>query len=160
MAGPSAACGLQQLGGLPEPVTPNAYEQSIRYRNDNYDAECFGFQKDGQDLGKEEKENFRKGWTASGINDKIVFRIEGTGIAVQYRKSIHKPAPVARVTVDGDEENAHVLDGNFEEDWGDCLYIDTVAEHLENKLHTVEITVVESKGVVVPFYLVSVIGSQ
>ncbi len=143
-------------GGLPEAVTPNAYEQSVRYQNDNCDAECFGFEKDAENGNG----NFRKGWTADKINDRIVFNIKGTELAVQYRKSIHKPAPVARVTVDGDEENAHILDGNFDEDWGDCLYIDTIAERLENKLHTIEITVVESKEAVVPFYLVSVIGSQ
>ncbi len=142
--------------GLPAAVTPNAYEQSVRYQNDNCEAACFGFEKD---TGKGDG-NFRKGWTASEINDRIVFNIKGTEIAVQYRKSIHKPAPVARVTVDGDEENARILDGNFDEDWGDCLYIDTIAERLENKLHTVEITVVESKEAAVPFYLVSVIGSQ
>lgn len=146
--------------GLPDPITPNAYEKSIRYQNDNYEAECYGFEKDLEGSATRDEKNFQKGWTASGINDKIVFTIEGTQIAVQYRKSIHKPAPIARVTVDGDEGNAHILDGNFDEDWGDCLYIDTIAERLEDKLHTVEITIVEGGEVAVPFYLVSVIGSQ
>lgn len=32
--------------------------------------------------------------------------MEETGIAVQYRKSVRLPAPVAEVIVDGDEEHA------------------------------------------------------
>lgn len=147
-------------GGLPEPVTRNRYENSMRYRNDNCAPKCNGFTKDSK---KNEKNShiFQKGWIASGINDKIVFEIEGTIIAVQYRKSIRKPAPVARVTIDGKKEISFLLDGNFDEDWGDCLYIDTVAENLENTVHYVEITIVEnSNNPAVPFYLVSVIGSR
>lgn len=147
-------------GGLPEPVTKNRYENSMRYRNDNCAPKCNGFTKDSK---KNEKNShiFQKGWIASGINDKIVFEIEGTIIAVQYRKSIRKPAPVARVTIDGKKEISFLLDGNFDEDWGDCLYIDTVAENLENTVHYVEITIVEnSNNPAVPFYLVSVIGSR
>lgn len=152
--------GEDRGGELPVPVTPNAYENSVRYQNDTYEAECLGFEKEVKNGTENDERNFRKGWTASNINDKIVFKIKGTGIAVQYRKSVRKPAPVARVMVDGREGDARILDGNFDEDWGDCLYIDTVAERLENKIHTVEITIVESKEVAVPFYLVSVIGSQ
>lgn len=143
-----------------KPLTENTYEQSVRYQNYNYPAKCDGFKPDTK---RNEKitDFFRNGWTASSINDRIVIEIEGTGVAVQYRKSIHKPAPVARVTIDGDIRNSVLLDGNFDEDWGDCLYIDTVAEHLRDTVHTVEITIVESNGeVAVPFYLVSVIGSK
>lgn len=146
--------------GLPEPVTRNRYENSMRYRNDNCAPKCNGFTKDSK---KNEKNShiFQKGWIASGINDRIVFEIEGTTIAVQYRKSIRKPAPVARVVIDGKKETSFLLDGNFDEDWGDCLYIDTVAENLENTAHSVEITIVENgKNPAVPFYLVSVIGSR
>lgn len=104
---------------------------------------------------------FRQGFTARNLGDRITFRIEGTGVAVQYRKSVQKPAPIARVVVDGCQENAVLLDANFQEDWGDCLYIDTVLFHGERKLHQVEITIVEAhENDAVPFYLVSVIGSQ
>lgn len=79
---------------------------------------------------------------------------------MQYRKSVKHPACVAKVVLDGDEANAMVLDGNFEETWGDCLYITTVARHIEDKKHTVEITVTDGDESMVPFYLVSVIGSN
>ena len=67
---------------------------------------------------------------------------------------------VAKVVLDGDEANAMVLDGNFDETWGDCLYITTVAKHIEDKAHSVEITITEGDESMVPFYLVSVIGSR
>ena len=79
---------------------------------------------------------------------------------MQYRKSVRHPACVAKVVLDNDEEGAVVLDGNFDETWGDCLYITTVAKHMEDKRHTVEITVTEGDETMVPFYLVSVIGSR
>ena len=144
---------------FPEPITPNNFENSVRYQNANSEAESFGFEADKQ---KQEniREIFRNGWTAEHKNDKIVLHIEGTSIAVQYRKSVKKPTPIAEVVIDGMEENAVTLDGNFDEDWGDCLYITTAATGLEHKKHTVEIRIVEDHtDDVVPFYLVSVIGA-
>ena len=53
-----------------------------------------------------------------------------------------------------------LLDGNFRETWGDCLYLDTVAEGLEPGTHTVKVEIAEAhEDDAVPFYLVSVIGS-
>ena len=144
---------------FPKPLTPNGFENSVRFQNYNAKAECTGFEAD-----KREQENireiFRNGWTAGGKNDKITLSIEGTSIAVQYRKSVQKPTPVAVAVIDGDEENAITLDGNFEEDWGDCLYLTKAVMGLEHKVHQVEIRIVETHtDDIVPFYLVSVIGS-
>lgn len=146
--------------GLPSPLTENAYENSIRYQSHNSTPLLQGFEAD-----KEPQTGildiFRKGWTAWKEGDKITFTINCTGIAVQYRKSVKQPTPIARVVVDGNEKEAMELDGNFKEDWGDCLYIDTVRRHMEKGEHTVEITVTQAhENDVVPFYLVSVIGSE
>ena len=63
--------------------------------------------------------------------------------------------------MDDDEKGAVLLDANFQEDWGDCLYIDNALVHGTQKFHKVEISIVEAhENDVVPFYLVSVIGSQ
>ena len=105
-------------------------------------------------------EIFRRGFIGTKKGDSIRFEIEGTGIAVQYRKSVKHPACVAKVVLDGDEASAMTLDGNFDETWGDCLYITTVAKHIEDKKHSVEITITEGDETMVPFYLVSVIGSK
>lgn len=145
---------------MPAPITVNAYENSVRYQNHNSAPETFGFVADMQPQ-ENIREIFRKGWTASHQGDKIRFSIDCTGVAVQYRKSIQKPTPIAKVVVDGREDTAVILDGNFQEDWGDCLYIDTVTRHMELQKHIVEISIIEAHETdVVPFYLVSVIGSK
>lgn len=141
---------------LPAPVTANQYENSIRYQCQNCDAKLQGFLPDESKNGT----NFVNGWTATRQNDKITLNVKGSGIAVQYRKTIHRPTPVARVVVDGNMKNARVLDGNFEENWGDCLYMETVCRNIEDKIHTVEIEIMETHpDDQVPFYLLSVIGS-
>lgn len=144
---------------FPKPFTPNGFENSTRFQNANAEAESFGFLADDR---KQEniREIFRNGWTAEHKNDKIILYVEGTSIAVQYRKSVKKPTPIAKAVIDDANESTVVLDGNFEEDWGDCLYITTVATGLEKCRHKVEITIVEEhEDDVVPFYLVSVIGA-
>lgn len=144
---------------LPAPLTLNQYENSKRYQNVNSNPACSGFEADHTPQ-ERITQMFRKGYTAWKQGDKIRFQVEGTCISVQYRKSVRKPAPIARVTVDGDVRNAVILDANFQEDWGDCLFIDNVLIHGENKKHFVEIEIVESHdNDAVPFYLVSVIGS-
>ena len=144
---------------LPAPITANAYQNSVRYQNYNSAPERKGFVADDSKQWHI-TDIFKKGFIGAKKGDSIRFEIEGTGIAVQYRKSVKHPACVAKVVLDGDEAKAQVLDGNFDETWGDCLYITTVAKHIENKVHTVDITVTEGDETMVPFYLVSVIGSK
>jgi len=144
---------------LPAPITANAYQKSVRYQVYNSTPELKGFVADTEEQ-KYIWEIFKRGFIGKKAGDAIRFEIEGTGIAVQYRKSVKHSACVAKVVLDGDEANAMVLDGNFDETWGDCLYITTVAKHIEDKVHTVEITITEGDESMVPFYLVSVIGSK
>ncbi|WP_330584828.1 SGNH/GDSL hydrolase family protein [Parablautia muri] len=148
-----------EAGALPVPITANAYENAIRYQNDNFTPQLNGFE---ADLSPQNgiADIFKKGWCAFREGDKVRFEVDGTEIAVQYRKSVHKPAPVAKAVVDGKEDDAVILDGNFEEDWGDCLYIDTVGRHMETGKHTVELAIIKAhEDDAVPFYLVSVIVS-
>ena len=144
---------------LPKPITANAYQNSVRYQVYNSAPVLKGFTADTEEQWHI-TDIFKRGFIGKKAGDAITFEIEGTGIAVQYRKSVKHPACVAKVVLDGDEANALVLDGNFDETWGDCLYITTVAKHIEDKKHTVEITVTEGDETMVPFYLVSVIGSR
>jgi hypothetical protein len=79
-------------------------------------------------------------------------------LAVQYRKGIHHPACVARLTLDGTK--TLILDGNFQEDWGDCLYLDDVLHDTVPGHHTLDIEVTEdADGKALPFYLMSLIVS-
>ncbi len=145
---------------FPLPITANAYQNSIRYQNNNSAPQVSGFTADLEPQ-NDIREIFRTGWTAGCMGDKISFLIDCTGVAVQYRKSVKKPTPIAKVVVDDKEDQAVILDGNFQEDWGDCLYIDTITRHMEPGKHKVEISIVETHDDdVVPFYLVSVIGSN
>ncbi|MGN0294287.1 MAG: hypothetical protein ACI4D3_09825 [Lachnospiraceae bacterium] len=59
-----------------------------------------------------------------------------------------------------------ILDGNFDEDWGDCLALEVLLHHGVYKKHTVELTVLphEKENVqadmqsgITPFYLMSLI---
>lgn len=142
---------------MPEPLTVNAYEHVRRFQNHNSAPACEGFSADVA-LKKYVNDMFRRGWTAKDQGAKICFEVEGTEIAVQYRKSVKQPAPVAIAVVDGDEERAVTLDANFEETWGDSLHMDTLAYHMAPGLHKVEIRITQThENDAVPFYLVSVI---
>lgn len=144
---------------MPAPFTQNAYEDARRYQNHNSKPVSEGFTTD-QTQKKYVNDLFYRGWTASEKGAKICFQVEGTEIAVQYRKSVRQPAPIAVAVVDGDEKNAVTLDANFEETWGDCLFIETLAHHIEAGTHQVEIRLKEThEDDAVPFYLVSVITS-
>lgn len=143
-----------------EPLTANAYQYSVRYRNDNASPVMAGFIPDNEPQ-QGITDIFKKGWTASEKGASIVFEVEGSCIGVQYRKTIQLPAPVAELILDGEEARPHILDANFGETWGDKLQLDTVLEHGENRKHRVEIRLIEThEADKLPFYLVSVIGSK
>ena len=145
---------------LVEPITANQYENSVRYQNYNTVTVSDGFVADPNPQ-RVVADTFHHGWMAEKMGDSIKFLIKGTGIAIQYRKSVAQPAPVAVAIIDGDEENAITLDANFDETWGDCLYLQTALFHGDDKEHTVEIKLEKvTEDNVVPFYLVSVIGSN
>lgn len=149
-----------EKGRLPEPITPNTYEHAFRYQNKDIEPEMEGFEAD-LSVQNGIRDVFKGGFTAWHKGDKICFELLCTGIAVQYRKSVQRPAPIARVVVDEKESEAVILDGSFEEDWGDCLYIDTITRNMKKEKHKVEIEIIEEhEDDAVPFYLVSVIGSD
>ncbi len=142
---------------LPAPLTLNRYETARRFRNDNVNAVySSGFLAD-QAKQIAITDTFRKGWTAGTKGDEIRFRIEGRCIALQYRRTIHGLAPKAIAFVDGDEKQAVLLDGNFDEDWGDCLAMQILLEDSQTESHTVTVRIVEADAVELPFYLASLI---
>lgn len=149
---------------LRKPITANGYENSRRLQNRNYKAKLEGFAEDHTP-----QENilqmFRYGYTAWNKGDRISFEAECSSISVQFRKSVNKPTPIARVVVDHNFAGAKVLDGNFDEDWGDCLYTLQVMDHGELCAHHIEIEIIQDHSEeavkdVVPFYLVSVIAAN
>lgn len=143
---------------LPAPLTENAYEHSRLIQIQDNEAILDGFLVDPIEK-KGMLDIFKNGWTAAHTNDKISFEIECSCLAVQYRKSVQQPVPKAKAVIDGDEAHAVILDGNFTEDWGDCLYLEPLLHHAEKKVHRIEITVTDANDIVRPFYLVSLIVS-
>lgn len=143
---------------LPAPLTENAYEYSRLIQIQDNEAILDGFLVDPIEK-KGMLDIFKNGWTAAHTNDKISFEIECSCLAVQYRKSVQQPVPKAKAVIDGDEAHAVILDGNFTEDWGDCLYLEPLLHHAEKKVHRIEITITDAKDIVRPFYLVSLIVS-
>ncbi len=143
---------------LPAPLTENTYEKAKRFRNDELvPVSCEGFTRDETPQSCV-ADCFKKGWSAAKVNDRIVFEVEADSIAIQYRKTVRRPAPVAKAIIDGDEKNAVVLDANFDEEWGDCLYLETVMEHGTRGRHTVEIRIMDThENAQEVFYLVSLI---
>lgn len=111
-----------------KPVTVNAMEHLRRIQYRSRQVVCSGFK---PDYSKKRGiwDLFRHGWTASKVGDSIRLEFTGSELAVQYRKTINRPAPVAIAVIDGDEEHPVVLDANFDEDWGDSLHIDTLLYH-------------------------------
>lgn len=142
---------------IPSPMTANAYEDAKRLTIREISPKLNGFRAD-----TEEKmghlDHFKNGWIGREAGDSMQIELEASCIAVQYRKTIHKPARRARLILDGDESNAYLLDGNFEEDWGDCLYLEPILHHGEKKKHTIKIEILpDEKKEATPFYLMSFI---
>lgn len=141
-----------------QPLTQNAYERSRRHQNDNCTPVLRGFAADTTEQ-EEITDIFKKGWTAREKGDAIFFEVRGSGISVQYRRTIQLPAPAAVLILDGDEDRPFRLDANFDETWGDKLELLTILEHGEDRVHRVEIRLTETHpGDQLPFYLVSVIS--
>ena len=110
------------------PVTENAMEHMKRTQYRSKAVECNGFKPD-HSVKADLRDIFKHGWKASAKGDSIKYTFTGSELAVQYRKTIHRPAPVAEAIIDGDEKHPVILDANFDQDWGDHLYIGTLLYH-------------------------------
>lgn len=143
-----------------QPMTRNRYENSRRFRNQNLVADtCRGFSEDRAPQGHM-TDIFKCGWEAWEEGAYLEFTMTGSALAVQYRRTINKPAPAAKVIVDGDEAGAVLLDGEFDETWGDLLALTTIFEREERAEHHVRIEVCRThEKDVSGFYLVSVIAA-
>ena len=145
---------------MPQPLTRNRYENSVRYQSRNSRPVLAGFAADKEPQGNI-TDVFKRGWYANDKKSRITFQVEGKCVAVQYRKAVAGGAPIVKATIDHDEEHALILDGNFPGGWGNKLELTTLIEHDVVKKHVVELQVIkEGEGHRLPFYLVSLIVSQ
>lgn len=141
-----------------KPMSLNRYEYSRRLRNPQLTVDsCQGFTEDHAPQ-KHMTDIFKCGWEAWKEGSYMEFTMAGSVLAVQYRRTINKPAPAARVIVDGNEAGAVLLDGEFDETWGDLPALTTIFEKEAPGEHHVRIEVCrthekDASG----FYLISVI---
>lgn len=148
---------LEAEASLPVPMTVNAYENAKRLTIREISPKLSGFRADAEEKNGH-LDFFKNGWIGRKAGDRILFEIEASCIAIQYRKTINKPAFRAKLVLDGNAGQARILDGNFEEDWGDCLYLEPILHHGEKKRHIVEIEIIDDKlEEATPFYLLSLI---
>ena len=142
------------------PLTRNRYEHARRLRAaDITPAEISGFEADPAPQ-QGITDIFKRGWIAIGNGSEITFRFRASCIAIQYRRTIRGRAPKAQIWLDRagtQEEPCMILDGNFDETWGDCLALETILEAETEADHTLTLRLIDADGAVIPFYLVSLI---
>ena len=122
------AAAEEAEGPLPAPLGINAWENVKRLQNAGTDAVLKGFEKDTKEK-EYPADHFRGGWSGKKAGDEVIFKLNCSEISVQLRRTVKRPAPVALAVVDGDEDNAVMLDANFDQDWGDCLSVIPVMRH-------------------------------
>ncbi len=143
------------------PLTLNAFESARRLDNRDFMADLKGFTVDKAPQ-KGVSDCFKNGWLGKKMHDRIIFELNGeydcSGIAIQYEKTIKRPAPVVAVTLDGKDDEKVMIDAAFEETWGDLLDIKQLFLHEKKGSHKLEIEIVDDKGgEAVAFNLVSII---
>lgn len=125
------------------PLTENHYETSVRYQNYNIKADMRNFV-----MMDEAQEGitdcFKKGWRATAQTASIEFEVFGSEIAIQYRRFHDATSQRAAVILDG-QPTGIVLDGTFDEDWGDKLELTSVLIHGTKKKHTVKLIIDEAE---------------
>lgn len=141
----------------PSLVTQNRFEHAHRLQNYNCSPLLNGFVKDDT-VQTHIADNFKRGWMASNKGDSIKFKVECSSIGVQYRKTIHQPAPIAKLIIDQNEDAAITLDANFEKTWGDSLHLDFIQQFNLKQEHEIEIRITDvMENNQTPFYLVGLI---
>lgn len=142
---------------IPPPVTSNRFEHAKRLTIANLSPRLNGFRADSGEKGGH-LDFFKNGWMGSKLGDRLTAAISASCIAVQYRRTAHRPSPTARLVLDGDSEHPVLLDGCFDEDWGDCLFLKNILADQEPKEHLVEIEIIRTyETAQEPFYLLSFI---
>ena len=139
------------------PLTANQYEHAVRYNNLSCLPQMEGFESDTR-IPADITDCFAKGWTAKENGARITFSAECTELAIQYRRSLKK-APKAKVILDGVETEL-VLDGTFDETWGDQLALKPVLIHGQKAVHTMTLALQDCENAETDFMVVSFLLSR
>ena len=142
---------------IAEPLTANQYEHAVRYNNLSCLPQMEGFESDTR-IPADITDCFAKGWTAKEDGARITFSAECTELAVQYRRSLKK-APKAKVILDGEETDL-VLDGTFDETWGDQLALTPILTRGQKAVHTITLIVYDCESAETDFMVISFLLSR
>ncbi len=142
-------------------LTGNSYETLHRYNSTNSTPVLNGFRADERPI-ETVKIWERGGYLAEHTGDSIEYNINASTICVSFKRSLIKPAPIAKVFLDGAE--VAILDANFDEDWGNKLEIVPILEgsksdSADKPSHNIKVEIVDAPEGCVPFYLVAVYGN-
>ncbi len=143
---------------MPESMTQNRYESSVRLNNKNLVVKtAMNFVEDTS-VQEHITQIFKNGWEFSEEGAYLEVELEATCLSVQYRRTIQHPAPSMKVFLDGKEVT--VLNGEFDETWGDLIALTTIFENDKREKHHVrlELTNVHENDKL-PFYLVALLVS-
>lgn len=142
---------------IPEKISVCVGMTLTRYNNTNSSPVLKGFVADTREQNGI-TDVFKRGFTAKNVGDSITFEVTGGNISIQYKRTNTLGAPKAIAILDGKEEKAIALDGNFVNGWGDWIYMHNLLMNGDNAKHTVEIRITESGEK--DFNLVSVIAGE
>lgn len=119
-------------------IPPFLFSDTYEYMNP-FTVTIDGFSKDNSER-HSVQDRFVEGYTASAKGNSIVFEGYGTSISVVYRQVVSETdmSPDAEVTVDGIKLPI-TLKGWFEENWGENLKTEVIADHLPYGKHRIEI---------------------
>ena len=142
-------------------LTGNSYETLHRYNSINSNPVLNGFRVDERPI-EAVKIWERGGYLAEHTGDSIEYIINASTVCVSFKRSLIKPAPIAKVFLDGAE--VAILDANFDEDWGNKLEIVPILEGSKSDSgdrpsHSIKVEIVDAPEGCVPFYLVAVYGN-
>ncbi len=141
-----------------EVLTANRYESSIRLRNKNLPIKASdGFVPDTS-VQEHITHIFKNGWEVTEEGSYLEFDIDASCLGIQYRRTMQHPAPSMQVFVDGEEKA--VLNGEFDETWGDLIALETVFENDDRQLHHIRLQLIKThEDDKLPFYLVAILAS-
>ncbi len=149
----------QKEAGLPLPLTKNAYETALCLTNRRCSPVLEGFRKDERAKANL-RDLFKEGWTGSRLGDRFTLWVEGSEIALQYRRSVTGWGPKAMAVVDDHRESGVILDGGFDETWGDKLELTCILSGGAYGRHKVEVTICrENDRDETQFYLTAVLAA-
>ena len=80
------------------------------------------------------------------VGEVFKFNVSCYRLGVQYRKTVNRPALIAKMIIDGDMLHPIILDGNFDEDWGDCIYLEHVLSDMAQNEHEITLEIMAKEG--------------